>query len=123
MKSSKPKVTNPLPEMGFLRLHHIIGQRGVSQNEAEQNVRDAEDAKKLGKKSNTKPKRARPAIPAIIPISGSHWWAGVKAGRFPQPVKLGPRTTAWRISDIQAVIEQLSGTMEVRHENTPPPFR
>lgn len=44
-------------------------------------------------------------VPHIIPISKSTWWAGVKSGRFPQPVKLGPRTTAWRVSDIRDLIE------------------
>ncbi len=39
-----------------------------------------------------------------IPVSKSTWWAGVKAGRFPKPVKLGPRITAWRVEDIRALI-------------------
>jgi predicted DNA-binding transcriptional regulator AlpA len=39
-----------------------------------------------------------------IPVSKSTWWAGVKTGRFPQPVKLGPRTTVWRVEDIRALI-------------------
>jgi len=26
-----------------------------------------------------------------IPVSKSTWWAGVKDGRFPKPVKLGTR--------------------------------
>jgi prophage regulatory protein len=45
---------------------------------------------------------------ALIPISASSWWAGVRSGRFPKPVKLGPRTTAWRASDILALIDSLS---------------
>ena len=44
-------------------------------------------------------------IPDIIPIARSSWWAGVKEGRFPQPTKLGPRTTVWRVSDIRDLIE------------------
>ncbi len=44
-----------------------------------------------------------------IPISKSSWWAGVKDGRFPQPVKLGPRTTAWRAEEIRALYEQEDG--------------
>jgi len=44
--------------------------------------------------------------PAIIPVSKSSWWAGVKEGRFPQPVKLGKRTTVWRVSDIRLLIEK-----------------
>ena len=44
-----------------------------------------------------------PQNPGILPISASSWWAGVKIGKFPQPVKLGPRTTAWRESDIEVL--------------------
>lgn len=42
-----------------------------------------------------------------IPVSRSTWWAGVKSGRFPRPVKLGPRLTAWRVEDIRALIDEL----------------
>lgn len=41
-----------------------------------------------------------------IPVSKSTWWAGVKSGRFPKPIKLGPRTTVWRIEDIRALIKK-----------------
>ncbi|MBV8107976.1 MAG: AlpA family phage regulatory protein [Hyphomicrobiales bacterium] len=40
-----------------------------------------------------------------IPVGRSTWWAGVKTGRFPKPVKLGPRTTAWKVEDIRKLIE------------------
>jgi prophage regulatory protein len=40
-----------------------------------------------------------------IPVSRSTWWAGVKDGRFPKPVKLGARITAWRVEDIRALID------------------
>lgn len=43
-----------------------------------------------------------------IPVSKSTWWAGVKDGRFPKPVKLGPRTTVWRVEDIRALYENES---------------
>jgi len=36
----------------------------------------------------------------IIPISRSSGYQGVKEGRYPQPIKLGPRTTCWREFDI-----------------------
>jgi prophage regulatory protein len=39
-----------------------------------------------------------------IPVSKSTWWAGIKDGRYPKPVKLGPRITAWRVEDIHALI-------------------
>lgn len=40
-----------------------------------------------------------------IPVSKSTWWAGVKDGRFPKPVKLGERITVWRVEDIRALLE------------------
>lgn len=70
-----------LPEVGYLRLNQIIG----------------------------KPEsKSSPALPPIFPVSRSTWWAGVKSGRFPQPVKLGPRTTAWRVEDIKRLIEEVA---------------
>lgn len=44
--------------------------------------------------------------PSLIPISKSTWWEGVKTGRFPQPIKLGPRITAWRVEDILKLIDK-----------------
>ncbi len=49
-----------------------------------------------------------PAILKIFPVGKSTWWQGVKDGRFPKPVKLGKRTTAWKVEDIRALIEQYS---------------
>jgi len=46
-----------------------------------------------------------PAVLSFIPVSKSTWWAGVKSGRYPKPVKLGERITAWRAEDIRALIE------------------
>jgi prophage regulatory protein len=66
-----------LPETGYLRLLQILGNSKV-----------------------------QPPIPAIIPIGRSTWWAGVKSGRFPAPVKLGPHTTAWKVEDIRALVER-----------------
>src|SRR4051794_19128982 len=40
-----------------------------------------------------------------IPVSRSTWWNAVKTGRFPKPIKLGPRTTVWRVEDVQLLIK------------------
>ena len=48
----------------------------------------------------------------LIPISKSAWWDGCKTGRFPKPVKLGPRTTAWKAEDIAELIEQIGRQQE-----------
>ncbi len=69
-----------LPETGYLRLTQILGKPATA------------DA---------------PAIPPIIPVSRSTWWAGVRSGRYPQPTRiLGPRIAAWRIEDIRALVER-----------------
>jgi len=44
----------------------------------------------------------------VIPIGKSSWWEGVKSGRFPKPIKLTPRCTAWRVDDIRDLIKSLS---------------
>ena len=49
-----------------------------------------------------------PQVLELIPVSRSTWWAGCKSGRYPKPIKLGPRTSAWRVADIQALLEHLS---------------
>jgi prophage regulatory protein len=45
-----------------------------------------------------------PTVLAHIPISRSHWWAGVASGRFPAPVRLSARCLAWKSADIRALI-------------------
>ncbi len=72
--------TEALPTTGFLRLKQIIGDAA-----------------------------ANPPIHPIIPVSKTAWWNGVKAGRYPQSVKLGPNTTVWRTEDIRALIERIGG--------------
>ena len=44
----------------------------------------------------------------IIPISKSAWWEGCRSGLYPNPVKLGPRTTAWRVEDIRELMERIN---------------
>ncbi len=82
-----------LPGTGFVRLKHIIGDP-----------------------------KCDPPIPPIIPVSKSTWWAGVKSGRFPRPLKLSERITVWKVGDIRELIgrqvmtwpEKESGHAEVQ---------
>lgn len=39
-----------------------------------------------------------------VPVGKSTWWEGVKDGRFPQPIKLGPRISVWRAEDIEELL-------------------
>lgn len=77
--------THSLPETGYLRLSQIIGNP-----------------------------KASPPIPALIPVSKSTWWAGIKSGRYPPPVRtLGLRITAWRVEDIRGLIQCAAGHNQV----------
>ncbi len=51
-----------------------------------------------------------PQVLAVIPVSKTQFWLGIKEGRFPPPVKLGARTSAWRVSDIRELIEKISNS-------------
>lgn len=48
-----------------------------------------------------------PTVLAHVPVSRSGWWAGVKSGRYPKPVRLSARCVAWRASDIRALVQSL----------------
>jgi len=106
----QPIAVTSLPAEGYLRLEQIIGQKEVSEAEAEANrieaeqKRKAEDAAGRKPKHCNKPKRPRKPTAPIIPVSRSTWLNGVRSGKFPKPVKLGPRTTVWRVEDIRALI-------------------
>ena len=42
-----------------------------------------------------------------FPVSRSKWYAGMKNGLYPQPIKVG-RMSLWLASDIQKLIDQLA---------------
>jgi prophage regulatory protein len=46
------------------------------------------------------------SIISILPIGRSTFLQGVRSGRYPAPVRLGPRITAWREEDIRKLIEE-----------------
>lgn len=79
---------NALPQSGLLRERQLLGDR-----------------------------KANPPIPPIIPISKACWWEGVKSGRFPKPIKLGPKITCWRVEDIRRLIEGGGTSDQARPED------
>lgn len=48
-----------------------------------------------------------PTVLCKFPVSRSHWLAGVKAGRYPAPVRLSARSVAWRAAQVQCLIDSL----------------
>lgn len=67
------------PKTGFLRLRQIIGDP-----------------------------KSTPPVPGLFPVGRSTWFAGVRSGRYPKPVKLSDRIVAWRVEDIQQLINEIS---------------
>ena len=51
--------------------------------------------------------RVVPHITDRMGISRSGWWKGVKDGKYPPGIKLSPRVTVWKASDIDALIANL----------------
>ena len=82
-----PGANGELPRQGLARLEQVIGDRA-----------------------------ADPPIPAVIPVSKSTWWAGVRSGRFPPAVKVTPGVSAWAWPDIHRLLESL----RPEEEWTPP---
>lgn len=70
-----------LPETGYLRLSQIVGK---------------------------KPTADDPGLPALVPVSASTLWQWVRDGKFPPPVKLGPRTTAWSVESVRAYLQRVA---------------
>lgn len=48
-----------------------------------------------------------PQVLELVPVSRATWYAGVKDGRYPAPIKLGPRAVAWLLADIENFIVSL----------------
>lgn len=46
-----------------------------------------------------------PDVLQLFPVSRSSWYQGIKIGKYPAPVKIGPRSSAWRESDIKQLID------------------
>lgn len=117
---------------GYLRIPQIVGERAVSEEEADKNRRVArayaaelKELERIKKEersrfdrdpklqeryrklraASSRPRRARPALQALIPISEASWWSGVRSGRYPRPIKLSPHVTCWRAADVFALLQ------------------
>lgn len=45
----------------------------------------------------------------LLPITSATWWAWVKSGKAPAPIKLSPGCTVWRHADVLTFAESLAG--------------
>src|SRR5262245_18161814 len=44
----------------------------------------------------------------IFPVTRSEWWARVREGRYPKPVRLGKRISAWRAWEIRELLRRVA---------------
>ena len=40
----------------------------------------------------------------LIPISRSSFYAGIRDGIYPKPIRLGKRTSVWRLSELMQIV-------------------
>jgi prophage regulatory protein len=79
-------VTGGLSAEGYVRLWDIIGRQAT---------------------------KGRPAIAGMIPVSRATWYAGVKSGLFPKPLKHGG-IAMWRLEDIRALVAGLDASLQTK---------
>ena len=88
------RVPGVLPATGYIRQSQIIGEPAVSPEQAEAN-------RVRGKG----PRRPRPGIAPILPVSSATFWRMVKSGHFPSPQKLSERVTAWKCEAVRQFLD------------------
>jgi prophage regulatory protein len=49
-----------------------------------------------------------PQVLEIIPVSRTEWYRRLASGDAPQPVELGPRARAWRLSDVNDYLVRIA---------------
>ena len=62
----------------------------------------------------------RKGIPCILAVSRATWYQGIQKGLYPKPVKLSSRSSAWRASDIEALMKKITSG-GIRFDQVPDP--
>ena len=60
----------------------------------------------------------------LVPFSPTTTWRKCRQGEFPQPIKVSPGITAWRVRDIRKYLEKLGARSgkEAASKNAPSPI-
>lgn len=53
---------------------------------------------------------AKPERIGLLPVTEKTIWEWVRLGKFPKPLKLSDNVTVWRMSDVEAWIEEQADT-------------
>ena len=62
----------------------------------------------------------RKGIPCILAVGRATWYQGIQKGLYPKPVKLSSRSSAWRASDIEALMKKITSG-GIRFDQVPDP--
>ena len=55
-----------------------------------------------------------PHLKQRLGVSGSSIWAWVKAGKFPQPIKLSENCTAWSAVDVERWVAERIAVSQIK---------
>ena len=47
-----------------------------------------------------------PDVLKRIPVSRSSWYQGIRLGMYPEPVRIGKRSVAWRSNEIDQLVNK-----------------
>jgi len=76
--SSAAVLNQPIQTMAYLRIWQILGD-----------------------------KKANPPVVPLLPISRTSFYNGIKSKKYPAPVRLSARVSAWRVEDIRKLLESM----------------
>ena len=93
-----PENKNSTPDVDAHRdAHPPVGKRMRRDRRSAVDLRDLPDFALL----------RLPQVLLLVPVGRSSWLAKVAAGLAPAPVRLSPRTIAWKFSSIREYVEAL----------------
>ena len=49
-------------------------------------------------------------VTAVFGVSGSTIWRWIRQDKFPKPIRLGPNSVAWRVSELRDHLAKLSAS-------------
>ena len=98
--SSQLTAIETLPDDYLIRPAQLVGTLPVT---AEQAERNRTIRKETGR--NCGPVRAHPGAPGMLPMSAATLYRLIGQGKFPKPVKLGERVSAFKVGDVRAWLQ------------------
>jgi predicted DNA-binding transcriptional regulator AlpA len=45
-----------------------------------------------------------PTVLGVFPVGETTWWNGIKAGKYPRPIRISSRVNAWKVGSIRKLL-------------------